>query len=106
MWIDWFVRCSKSIVKWPLRVVCDECKRHRYKLSFSPLLFMNHQRRTSLQLNPYDWKHHQRDDYSSHYRRFDQRKQSLFWASSIVGALTSAAVLFSWENDGISDGEL
>ncbi len=97
MWVEWFIRCSTSISKWSLKFICDECKRHRCMLSFSPLLFIDNRYMNQNLLNisneEYQWK------YSS-------RTQSTLFASSIVGAIASAAVMFSWENDGISDEEL
>ena len=104
MWIEWFVRCSARIAKWPLRVVCDECKRHRYKLSFSPLLFINNRKIDSIRLHEHDGETAQRDERN--YRRNDYQRQSTCFASSVLGALASAAVLFSWEKDGIDDEEL
>jgi hypothetical protein len=100
MWIASFVRCSTSISRWSLRFICDECKRHRYILSFSPLLFINTRKiNNDFSLNNYDWKKNE-DDERKYYRR------STLIASSIIGALTSAAVAFSWENNGVSDEEL
>lgn len=104
MWIEWFVRCSAKVAKWPLRVVCDECKRHRYKLSFSPLLFINNRKIDSIRLHDNEREYDQRGE--QRYRRNDYQRQSTCFASSIVGALTSAAVMFSWEKDGIDDDEL
>ena len=51
-------------------------------------------------MNQYNWKENE-EDYGNYYRT-----KSTLLASSIIGALTSAAVMFSWENDGISDEEL
>lgn len=100
MWTGWIIRCSTSIRKWSLKFVCDECKRHRYMLSFSPLLFVNNQRMNRIFLEKsnekYEWK----------YYKNKSRTQSTLFASSIIGALASAAAIFSWENDGISDEEL
>ncbi|CAF2392200.1 unnamed protein product [Rotaria sp. Silwood2] len=101
MWIEWFIRCSKSISNWPLRLFCDECKRHRYMLSFSPLLFINNRKINNISFNKYDWKNNERKYYRNKYHT-----QSTLLASSIIGALTSAAVVFSWKNDGVSDEEL
>lgn len=101
MWIGWFIQCSKSIHKWPLRSFCGECKRRRYLFSFSTLLFTNNRKYDNLHSNKYDWEDHKEKYYRDKY----QTKSTLF-ASSIIGALTSAAVVFSWKNDGISDEEL
>jgi hypothetical protein len=38
--------------------------------------------------------------------KYSSRTQSTLFASSIIGAIASATVMFSWENDGISDEEL
>lgn len=94
MWVEWFIRCSTSISRWSLRFLRDECKRHRYILSFSPLLFINnrHMNPNLLRITneEYQWK------YSNN--------QSTIFVSSVIGA--TAAAMFSWENDGISDEEL
>jgi hypothetical protein len=104
MWIEWFVRCSTTIAKWPLRIVCDECKRHRYKLSFSSLLFINTRKIDSIRSNDIERKHYRYDE--RHYHRDDERKRSTGATSSLVSALTSAAMVFSWDNDGIDNDEL
>jgi hypothetical protein len=105
MWIEWFVRCSTSISRWSLRFVCDECKRHRYMLSFSPLLFINTRKiNNDFSLNNYEWKKNEEDE-RKYYRKKYQTRSTLL-ASSIIGALTSAAVAFSWESDGVTDEEL
>ncbi|CAF3679034.1 unnamed protein product [Rotaria sordida] len=101
MWIEWFIRCSKSFSKWPLRFFYDECKRHRYMLSFSPLLFINNRKIDNISLNKYDWEDNERKYYRNKYHT-----QSTLFGSSVIGALTSAAVVFSWENDGVTDEEL
>lgn len=100
MWIERFVRYAISVRKWPLKFVCDECKRHRYMLSFSPLLFIQNRNinvKSLSKLNEeYQWKYH---------RNQSSRQTSLF-ASSVIGALASAATIFSWENNGVTDEEL
>jgi len=100
MWIEWFIRYSTSIRKWSLKFVCDECKRHRYMLSFSPLLFIINRKFNKISLNKYNEENQWR------YYRNKYRTQSTLFASSIIGALASAAAVFSWENDGITDEEL
>ncbi len=104
MWIEWFIRCSTSTSKWSLKFVCDECKRHRYMLSFSPLLFINNRKVNNILLNKYNWENDEEDKWK--YYRNKYRTQSTLFASSIIGVLTTAAAVFSWENDGISDQEL
>ena len=104
MWIEWFIRCSTSMNKWPLRIVCDECKRHRFILSFSPLLFVNHRKADSIPLKPFDWK--QNEDQRWKYSKSKSRARSTLLASSVIGALTTAATVFSWENDGVTDKEV
>ena len=97
MWIEWLTRYSIAVRKWPLKFLCDECKRHRYMLSFSPLLFVHHRNVNIHALT--------RANEEYHHRNQSSRQRTLF-ASSILGALASAATIFSWENDGISDEEL
>lgn len=105
MWIEWFIRYSKPISKWSLKSFCDECKRRRYILSFSPVLFINQQKRNHSSLNKYDWENHENNNEGEYARNKYHRSPTL-WASSFIGALTSAAVMFSWEHDGVSDEEL
>ncbi|CAF0963686.1 unnamed protein product [Adineta steineri] len=105
MWIEWFVRCSTSISKWPLRLVCDECKRRRFILSFSPLLFINNRKIDKIAFNKYNWREQEENQWKD-YRNKSHANSSLL-ASSIIGVLTTAAAaVFSWEHDGISDQEL
>jgi hypothetical protein len=104
MWSQWFVRCSTSIKKWPLRFVCDECKRHRFILSFSPLLFINNRKLDNISLYKYNRQKNEKDEQK--HDRNDYKRHSTLLASSIVGVLTSASAMFSWENDGISNEEL
>ncbi|CAF4401826.1 unnamed protein product [Rotaria socialis] len=101
MWVEWFIRYSKSISKWPFKFFCDGCKRRRYLLSFSPLLFTNNRKIDNISLHKYDWEDNQR-----RYSRNKYQTKSTTCASSIIGALTSAAVIFSWKNDGVTDEEL
>ena len=80
MSIKWFSR-------WSFKYLFHECKRHRYKLSFSPFLFLNNRKMTQIPLKYY-------------------RTQSTFFTASVLSALTSAAVMFSWKNHGVHDDEL
>ena len=105
MWLQWFLRYSTQIMRWPIRIVCDECKRHRYKLSFGPLLFTHNRNCQSINLNQNHWRN---DPYEHHQFRYEQKNKKPFrsFAPSIFAAFTGAAVMFSWEQDGISDEEL
>ncbi|UJR35624.1 hypothetical protein I4U23_028374 [Adineta vaga] len=104
MWIEWFIRCSTSMNKWPLKMLCNECKRHRYIFSFSPLLFINNHKIDQISLKKFDWK--KTEDERWKYSKKKSRIPSTLFASSVIGALTAAATVFSWENDGVSDREL
>ena len=104
MWIEWFLRCSTSMNRWPLKIVCGECKRHRFLLSFGPLLFINRHKADPMPLKSFDWKHN--DEHRWRYHKNKSRARSTLLASSVIGALTTAATVFSWENDGVTDKEL
>lgn len=97
MWIEWFVRYSRAVRQWPLKFVCDECKRHRYMLSFSPLLFIHNRNLNVKSLN---------EESKWRYNGNHSSRQTSLFASSVIGALASAATLFSWENNGVTDEEL
>ena len=100
MWVEWFIRCSTSISRWSLKFLCDECKRHRYMLPFSPLLFINNRNMDSMFLTKSN------EEYQWRYYNNQSRTRATLLASSVIGALASATTMFSWENDGISDEEL
>ena len=102
--MEWLIRYSTSISRWSLRFIYDECKRRRYMLSFSPLIFINNHKLNSISLNQYDWEKNENNEQN--YDRNKYRKQSTSFMSSIINALISAAVIFSWQNNGISDEEL
>ena len=104
MWIKWFIRCSTSIRRWSLKFVYDECKRRRYILSFSPLLFINNQNiNNKISVNDYD---NRNENYYENYYKKKSQNQSTINISSVISALTSAGMIFSWINNGISDKEL
>jgi hypothetical protein len=69
-------------------------------LSFSPLLFINNRKLDQISLNQY-----QEENQWKYYKN-KSRTQSTLLASSILGALASATVAFSWEDNGVTDEEL
>lgn len=98
MWLDWFVRYSTKFVRWPMRRVCDECKRHKLKISLSPFLLSSNRNYNSVCSRDFSWKSN-RNDRQNKYR-------SKHLAPTIFTALSSAAMMFSWDRNGISDEEL